>query len=137
MNLFLSFYYLIKWFFHEDLSFVLVFVLSSFYRRLVCRRFIDVMLFVVLLQQFICVGAIQTGKSNLISRIYQIMVISILKNWCYRYSSHYFIKFVGFIPIYYAINLNIVLLCMVFSYLYLSCMVFSYLYLGSIALLQV
>ena len=35
----------------------------------------DVMLFVVLLYCFICVGeVIQTSKANLISRIYQIMI---------------------------------------------------------------
>ena len=44
-----------------------------------------------------------------------------------QYSSHYFIKFVCFMPIYYTINLDIVS-----SYL-----VFSYLYLESIDLLQV
>ena len=38
----------------------------------------------------------------------------------YIYFSHYFIKFIGFILIYYAININIVSLCIVFSYLYLE-----------------
>ena len=48
------------------------------------------------------------------------MVVSILKNWSRRYSSHYIIKFVGFIPIYFAIKLNIISSCMIFSYLYLG-----------------
>ena len=72
-------------------------------------------------------GAIQTGKVDLINRRYQIIVISMLKNWSCMYSSHYFIKCLGFMPIYYDINLDIVS----------SCMVFSYLYLGSIDLFQV
>ena len=46
------------------------------------------------------------------------MVVNILNNWSRKYISHYIIKFVGFILIYYAINLNIVLSYMVFSYLY-------------------
>ena len=40
----------------------------------------DMMLFVVLLRRFICVGAIQTGKVNSISQRYQIIVITALKN---------------------------------------------------------
>ena len=55
---------------------------------------------------------IQTCKVDLISR---------------RYYSHYIIKFVCCISIYYVINLDIVS----------SCMVFKYLYIGSINLLQV
>ena len=113
-----------------DVWFVIIlsmFGLSSFYRRLVCHRFIDVVLFVVLLQRFICVGAIQTTKIDLTSRRYQIIVINMLKNLNCKYSSHYFIKFVGFMPIYYAINLDIVS----------SCMIFSYSYFGSIDILQV
>ena len=47
-------------------------------------------------------------KTYLISRRYQIMVASMLKNWSCRYSNHYFIKFVGFMSFYYVINLNIV-----------------------------
>ena len=71
---------------------------------------------------------IQTGKMDLINSIYQIMVVSMLmKNWNCIYSSHYIIKFIDFMPIYYTIKLDIVS----------SCMVFSYLYLGSIDLLQV
>ena len=66
-------------------------------------------------------------QSGLISSRYQIMVISILNNWNRRYSSHFIIKFVGFMSIYYAINLDIVS----------SCMIFSYLYLESIDLLQI
>ena len=49
---------------------------------------------------------------------YQIMVISMLKNLSRRYSSHYIIKFIGFIPTYYVINLNIVLFYIIFNYLY-------------------
>ena len=37
-----------------------------------------------------------------------------------RYSSHYIIKFIGFMSIYYAISLNIVSLVMIFSNLYLG-----------------
>ena len=55
-------------------------------------------------------GTIQTCKVDLISR---------------RYYSHYIIKFVCCMSVYYAINLDIVS----------SCMVFRYLYLGSINLL--
>ena len=80
-------------------------MLSSFYRLLVCRRFINVVLFIVLLQHFICVGAIQTDKADLFSQRYRIMIIGMLKNWSCKYYSHYFIKFIGFIPIYYVINM--------------------------------
>ena len=69
--------------------------------------------------------AIQTDKTDMLDPRYQIIVVSILKNWNRKYSNHYIIKFVSFISIYYAINLNIVL----------SCMIFTYLYIGSIALL--
>ena len=48
------------------------------------------------------------------------MVVSMLKNWSRRYSTHYIIKFIGFMSIYYAINLDIVSSYMVFSYLYLK-----------------
>ena len=92
LNLFLSFYCLIKWFFHKDLGFILFFVLSSFYRCLVCLCFIDVVLFVVLLYYSIYMGAIQTGIAILINRIYQIIVVNMLKNWSCRYSSHYAIE---------------------------------------------
>ena len=68
----------------------------------------DEVLFVVLLRRFICVGAIETGKTDLISQRYQMMVVSMLKNWSRRYSSHYIIKFVDFMLIYYAINVDIV-----------------------------
>ena len=74
-------------------------------------------LFVVLLWRFIYVKAIQIGKIYLINQIYQIMVVSMLKNWSY---SHYFIKFICFMSIYYIINLDIVSSCMIFSYLYLG-----------------
>ena len=80
----------------------------------------DVMLFVILLQCFICVGAIQTCKVDLISPRYQIMIVNMLKNWSCKYYSHYIIKFEGLMPIYYAINLNIVPSYIIFSYLYLG-----------------
>ena len=96
--------------------FYVVFILSMFGLSLACY---DVVLFVVLLRHFICVRVIQTNKVDLISQRYQFMVISILQNWSCRYSSHYFIKFVGFIWIYYIINLNIVSSYMILSYLYL------------------
>ena len=120
-------------------TFTKIYVLFCF---LCCRSFIDVWFVVVLsifgllsfyqhgvicrlITVFYLCGAIQIGKVDLIRRKYQIMVVNMLKNQNYRYSSQYFIKFVGFMLIYYAINLNIVS----------SCMVFSYLYLGSIDLL--
>ena len=43
------------------------------------------------------------------------MVVGMLKNWSSRYSSHYIIEFVGFVSIYYALNLNIVSSCMVLT----------------------
>ena len=46
-------------------------------------------------------------------------VVNMLKNWSCKYSNNYFIKFVGFIPIYYAINLNIISSCIV-SWMYRS-----------------
>ena len=55
------------------------------------------------------------------------MVFNTLKNWSRGYSSHYNVKFVGFMLNYHAININVVS----------SFMVFSNLYLGSIDLLQV
>ena len=99
--------------------FYFIFVLSLAYY--------NVMLFVVLLHRFICVGAIQTHMTYLISQRYQIMIVTILKNLNCRYYSHYIIKFVDFISIYFAINLDIVS----------SCMIFNYLYIGSIDLLQI
>ena len=76
-----------------------------FYRHLICHCIIttfclslayySVVLFIILLRHFICVKAIQTDKADLISQMYQIMVVSILKNWS-RYYIHYIIKFVGF-----------------------------------------
>ena len=70
---------------------------------------------------------IQIRRMDLISPRYRIMVINISKNWNYRYYNHYIIKFVGFVTIYYTINLDIVS----------SYMVFSYLYFESINLLQI
>ena len=55
------------------------------------------------------------------------MVVNILKKLSRRYFSHYIIKFIVFILIYYVINLNIVS----------SFMFFNNLYLGSINLMQV
>ena len=52
--------------------------------------------------------AIHIGKINLSCLRYQIMIIGMLNNYSPKYSSHYIIKFVYFIPIYYAINLDIV-----------------------------
>ena len=48
LNLFRSFSFLIKWFFHEDLCFISFFILS-FYRCFVCHRFISVWFVIVLL----------------------------------------------------------------------------------------
>ena len=79
----------------------------------------DVVLFVFLLRYFICVKTIQTNKKDLIGRRYQIMIIRMLKNWSQLYYSHYIIKFIGFMSIYYVINLDIVSSCMVFSYIYI------------------
>ena len=59
---------------------------------------------------------------DLISRIYQIIVVSLFKNWSRTYSNYHIIKFVGFMSIYYVINLDIVSSCMIFSYLYLGSM---------------
>ena len=67
---------------------------------------------------------IQTDKTDSISRRYQIIVLSILKNWRRRYSNHYIIKFIGFIPIYYFINLNIVSSYIIFNYLYLRSVIY-------------
>ena len=66
----------------------------------------DDVLFVVLLWRFICVGAIETDKADLISRRYEMIVVSMLKNWSCRYSSHHIIKFVDFMLIYYPINVD-------------------------------
>ena len=63
--------------------------------------------------------AIQTSIADLISRRYHIKVVSMLKNLSSRFSSYYIIKFVSFMPIYYAINLDIVSSFTVFSNLYL------------------
>ena len=78
----------------------------------------NVMFFVVLLQHFIYMGAIEIGKVDSISRRYHITIINILKNLSHRYYNHYIIKFIGFMPIYYAINLNFVSYFMVFSNMY-------------------
>ena len=64
-------------------------------------------------------GVIKIDKSDMISPRYQIMVINILKNYSRKYSSYYIIKFIGFMLIYYAINLNIFFIYMIFIYLYL------------------
>ena len=71
-------------------------------------------------------GEIQTGKTDSIYRIYQIMIVNMLNNWNSKYSSHFIIKFIGFMSIYYDINLDSVL----------SIIVFNNLYLGFIDLLQ-
>ena len=86
-----------------------VMLLSSFYDALfVWRRFRQV-------------KWIRSVKKN------QIIGASMLKNLNRRYSCHHIIKFIGFISIYYVINLDIVS----------SFMIFSNLYFGSINLLQV
>ena len=54
-----------------------VIVLSTFSLSLI---YYNVMLFVVLLQCFVCVRVIKTGKEDLIDRRYQIMGVTILKN---------------------------------------------------------
>ena len=69
------------------------------------------------------------GKIDSVNRRYQIMVINILKNlshiysnhynWSHRHSIHYIIKFIDFISIYYAINLDVVLFFIILSNLYL------------------
>ena len=53
-----------------------------------------------------------------IGSVEEIMIVSILKNLNHIYSSHYIIKFVNFMSIYYAMNLNIVSLFMIFNNLY-------------------
>ena len=53
-------------------------------------------------------GAIHPDKTDLISQIYKIMVVIMSNNKSHRYFDHYIIKFISFIPIYYAINLNII-----------------------------
>ena len=78
----------------------------------------DVILFVVLLQFFICVIVIHTSKANSFSQIYQIIVIKILKSR--RYFIHYIIKFISFMSIYYDINSDIVLFFIIFSNLYIG-----------------
>ena len=66
-----------------------------------------------------CMGEIQTGKTDSIYRIYQIMIVNMLKNWNSKYSSHFIIKFIGFMSIYYDINLDSVSFIIVFNNLYL------------------
>ena len=73
--------------------FCVVVVLSTFGLSSTCY---DMMLFVDLLWCFIRMRVIQIGNVDLISRIYQLMVVDMLKNWSCRYSSHYFIKFIAF-----------------------------------------
>ena len=62
---------------------------------------------------------------NIFDQSNKIMAINMPNNWNCRYFGHYIIKFIGFMPIYYTINFDIVL----------SFMVFSILYFGSIDLL--
>ena len=59
-----------------------------------------------------------SSKTDLISRRYKIMAVTMMKNWSKRYSNHFIIKFVDFILNYFAINLDIVSSYMSFSYLY-------------------
>ena len=78
MHLFLSFFSLNKLVFPQRFKFYLIFyIVVVLIRCLVCRRLIttfdflsacyDVVLFVILLQCFICVEAIQIGKADSIS----------------------------------------------------------------------
>ena len=93
-----------------------IYILSFFYSVIVLSVLgLSSACYDVVLRYFICAWAIQTDKMDLISQIYQIMVVmSILKSWNRRHSSHYS-------------NLNIVS----------SCMISCYLYLESIDLLQI
>ena len=117
-----------KWFFSRRFKFYPAFL---YYHRFIDVWFVIDLLrcdvFCHLVRRFISVEAIHTGKADLSSLRYQIIMLSMFKNWSLRYSSHYIIKFIGFISIYYAINLNI------FS----SYMIFNYLYLESIDILQI
>ena len=63
---------------------------------------------------------IQTGKTDSINRKHQIIIVCMLKNRSRIYSSHYIINFIGFMSTYYIINLDIILLYMTFSNLYLE-----------------
>ena len=85
-------------------------IFKFYFVLLYCCRFITfgLVLIIVLSRHFIRMRAIQKGKTYLINRKYQIIIS--------RYSSHYFIKLVGFMPIY-TINLNIVSFYMIFSFL--------------------
>ena len=69
---------------------------------------------------FYLLGAIQVDKANSINQMYQIMIISVSKNWNHKYLSHYIIKFVCFMSIYYDINKYIDSSCISFSNLYIS-----------------
>ena len=71
-----------------------------------------------MLLQTLYLSEYDSSKTDLICRRYEIMVVMVLKNWSKRYSNHFIIKFLDFILIYYAINLNIVSSYMNFSYLY-------------------
>ena len=73
-----------------------------------------------LIAMFYFIEAIQRSKTNSINRKYRIMIINILKNQSRRYYNNYIIKFIGFISIYYAINLNIILFFISYSNLYLA-----------------
>ena len=80
-SFFLSFFCLIKLFSHENLGFILFFVLSLFYRLFgLSSACYYMVLFVVLLRCFIYVRAIQTCKEDLINQIYQIIVVSMFQN---------------------------------------------------------
>ena len=55
---------------------------------------------------YLCGGDFLIGKTDLINRKYQIMIVSMLKNRSRKYFSYYIIKFefVDFMLIYYDIN---------------------------------
>ena len=59
-------------------------------------------------------------KTYSINRIYQILMVNILKNLNHKYFSYYIIKFLRFMSIYYTMNLDIVPLFIFFSNLYLK-----------------
>ena len=74
----------------------------------------DVKFFVNLLGYFICIKAIHTSKAD------SIIVFNVSKNQSHKYYNYYIIKFIGFMSIFYVINLDIISSYTVFSDLYRS-----------------
>ena len=110
-------------------------MLSSLYQRLVYRRFIIVWFVINLLRRDVVRRLVTTfylcedDSDN--QDIFDQSNISnydchMLKYWSYRYSNYYSIKFIGFMSIYYVINLILT-----------SYIVFNHLYFGFIDQLQV